>query len=248
MKAEPIPELRDGEELCALDRNGLCIIQKKTAFRFGTDAVLLSDFALVKPAAKVADLGTGSGIIALLIAAHHPDAHVSAIEIQPEMADMARRSVEINGLDTRVDVREGDLRNAPALLGRGAFDQVVCNPPYNEAARSLLPESRNKLLSRVETAVSIDDVCKSAFGLLKSGGRLSVVFPARRLNDMFAAMELNRLAPKRVRCVQADASHAPRLVLLDAVKHGGAQLDWLPPLLLQNPDGSYTEEWHRIYG
>ena len=242
------PELKSDERLDELVQQGKAsILQKKHGFRFGTDAVLLADFALIKPRSRVIDLGTGTGVIALLIALKHPDARVSALELQGDMADMARRSVALNDLEDRIDVLEGDIRSAMRLFGPGAFDQVVCNPPYNQTGRSILPESENKLLSRMEGGISIEEICLSAFQLLKSGGRLSVVFPAQRLHDMLSAMQKARLAPKRVRCVQPFADRPPKLILLDAVKHGGSQLDWQPPLILQNKDGSYTEEWHRIY-
>ena len=241
------PEVKDGEQVSEFIQGKACILQKKHGFRFGTDAVLLADFAQIKPRAKVIDLGTGTGVIALLIAAKHPDAQVSALEKQEDVADMAQRSVLLNGLEGRIDLRTGDIRNAPQLFGFGVFDQAICNPPYNPIGRSLLPEGENKLLSRMEADISIGEICQSAFGLLKSGGRLSVVFPARRLHEMLSAMEHSRLAPKRIRCVQPFPDRAPKLVLLDAVKHGGSQLDWQPPLVLQNADGSYTKEWHRIY-
>ena len=241
------PEILEDERVDELIRGKTQILQKKQGFRFGTDAVLLADFALIKPRARVMDFGTGTGVIALLIASKHADAHVTALELQPDIASMARRSVEMNDLGERIEVVQGDIRCAPTLFQVGTFDQITCNPPYNEPGRSLAPESENKLLSRTEAAVTIDQICHSAFLLLKSGGRLSVVFPAQRLHEMLFAMDKERLAPKRVRCILPTPSRAPRLMLLDAVKHGGSQLDWLPPLILQNEDGSYTDEWHRIY-
>ena len=239
--------LKSDERLDELIHGKASIIQKKHGFRFGTDAVLLADFALIAPRARVMDLGTGTGVIALLVAWKHEDASVCALELQQEMAEMAKRSVLLNGLSERIDLRQGDIREAAQQFGYGAFDQVLCNPPYFPAERSLLPESEDRLLSRIEADIGLEEICLSAFRLLKSRGRFSVVFPAQRLHEMLAAMQKNSLAPKRLRCVQPFFGRAPKLVLLDAVKHGGSQLDWLPPLILQNEDGSYTDEWHRIY-
>ncbi|MBO7385522.1 MAG: methyltransferase, partial [Clostridia bacterium] len=131
---------KEGERIDDLQRGGLKILQKEHGFRFGTDAVLLSDFALIRRRERVADFGTGTGVIALLIAARHPDVRLDAIELQPDMADMARRSVEMNGLQDRITMHEGDLRDAPKMLGCGRLDAVICNPPYNDPGRSLPPE------------------------------------------------------------------------------------------------------------
>ena len=239
---------REGERIDDLQREGLRILQKAKGFRFGTDAVLLSDFAFVRKWDNVADFGTGTGVIALLIAARHPLARVHAIELQSDMADMARRSVKMNGLEDRVSVYEGDLRDSPAMLGFGCLDAVVCNPPYNDPERSLPPEDENRLFSRSGSSVTIDEICRAAFLVLKSGGRLSVVFPAQGMLEMMNAMQKARLAPKRVRTVHGTAGHAPRLILIDAVKGGGSQLHWMPPLILKNADGTETEEYRRIYG
>ncbi|MBQ4227962.1 MAG: tRNA1(Val) (adenine(37)-N6)-methyltransferase [Clostridia bacterium] len=241
-------ELRPGERVDDLQRGSLRIIQNERLFRFGTDAVLLSDFALIKPRARVMDLGTGTGVIALLVAARHPDARIEAVELQPYFAELAQRNVDLNALNDRIFVHEMDMRLAAQKLGYGRMDQVICNPPYFEQGSSLLPESENKLLSRMDASIGIDEITRIAFALLKSGGRFSVVFPAQRLCDLLFAMQNARLAPKRIRSVHATLQHAPKLVLVDAVKQGGSQMHWLPPLILKNPDGTNTPEWERIYG
>jgi len=240
--------LEAGEEICDLQLEGLKIIQKKDAFRFGTDAVLLSDFTKLRKRDLVADFGTGTGAIALLLAGHNPEIAVKALEIQPEMAVMARRSVELNGLEGRIEVLEADIRDAAKVLGSGRLDAVVCNPPYFEASSGKLPQNENKVISRVEAQISIEEICASAKSVLKSGGRLSVIYPARSLPRLMEAMRGSSLEPKRIRTVINDIYHAPKLILLDAVKQGGRQLDWLPPLILRNPDGSPSDEWRRIYG
>lgn len=240
--------LMPGERVDDLQYNGMKIIQKTDAFRFGTDAVLLSDFALVRKNNRVADLGTGTGAIALLIAAHHESAQIDAVEIQTDMADMAERSVRMNRMSERVRVHSMDLRNAAAVLGYGKFDQVVCNPPYSKEGAALASVRENQRLSRHEGDTTIGEICLAAAQLLKTGGRYSVVFPAQRAFEMMTEMKKADLAPKRIRCVQGTKNHAPRLILIDSVKNGGEQLHWLPPLILKNEDGSETEEWFRIYG
>ena len=236
-----------GERADDLQFGGLRILQKDGAFHFGTDAVLLSDFVMLKKRDRVVDFGAGTGIIALLLAAHHPDIRVDAVEIQPEMADMAQRSVRLNALEDRVSVHAADLRSVPAMLGHGWANAVVCNPPYSKPDAALLPENENKRISRTESGITIEEICRAAFLVLKSGGRLSVVFPAQRMFEMMTAMQNAHLAPKRVRMVYATVHHAPRLALIDAVKKGGAQLHCLPPLILSDENGAPSAEWKRIY-
>ena len=244
--AEPVA--RADECVCDLQCEGFRILQKPGAFRFGTDAVLPSDFVTLKRNARVADLGAGTGIIAILLAAHHPGSVIDAVEIQPDMADMAARSVRMNGLETRVRVHPMDMRDAPAKLGNGRYDAVVCNPPYFKAGAALLSQSENKRISRHDVSITLDEICRTANRLLKSGGRFSAVFPAQRVFELMTAMERFRLSPKRIRCVQHTAAHAPGLMLVDGVKDGGAQLHWLLPLVLRNEDDTPTDEWKRIYG
>lgn len=250
--SDPFPTcevaLLPGERVDDLQRNGMKIIQKTDKFRFGTDAVLLSDFALVRKNDRVIDLGTGTGAIALLIAGRHEENRIDAVELQPDMAEMAERSVLLNGLQNRVAVHAMDMRNAPSEFGFGKFDCAVCNPPYSKIGAALQSERENQLLSRHESNISIEDICKCAAALLKTGGRFSVVFPAQRAFEMMSAMQTANLAPKRVRTVHGTSAHAPRLILIDGVKNGGAQLHWLEPLILKNADGTPTEEWYRIYG
>lgn len=242
------PELHAGERLDDLQNGGMKIIQKTDAFRFGTDAVLLSDFARVRKNERVIDLGTGTGAIALLIAGRHKDAAIDAVEIQPDMAEMAQRSVALNGLQAQIRVHAMDMRCAPDALGHGKFDCAVCNPPYSKIGAALASVRENQRLSRHESEISIAEICRCAAALLKTGGRFSVVFPAQRAFEMMTAMQAASLAPKRIRTVHGTSLHAPRLILIDSVKNGGAQLHWMEPLILKNTDGTNTEEWLRIYG
>ncbi len=239
--------LNEDEQIHDL-QNGLVIIQKRSGFRFGTDAVLLSHFALIKRNSLVADLGCGTGIIALLVAGLNTSCRIKAIDILEGMCDASRRSVALNGLEDRIEVLRGDVKGACRLLGASVFDHVISNPPYYSGSCGKTPEDVNKLSSRTEVNMDISDVCIAAKRLLKSRGRLSLVFPAWRYNDAIDSMRENSIEPKRVRFVHDTVKHPASIVLMDGVKQGGRELTVLPPLILNNADGSHTEEWHEIYG
>ena len=239
--------LKPGERLDSLQYETLRIIQRADAFRFGTDAVLLADFASARCGDRVVDMGTGTGVISILMASRQPKSRYAALEIQPDMADMAARSVRLNGMEDRVEVRCCDFRAATALYGYGSFSLAVCNPPYGKAGGALLSQTDARRIARHESDCTVDDVAASAFDLLRTGGRLAVVFPAPRAFEMMFAMRTHRLEPKRVRTVHAAADREPKLALIEAVKDGGSMLHWMPPLILNNADGSPTAEWKRIY-
>ena len=240
-------ELKPGERLDDLQLSGLRLIQRPDAFRFGTDSVLLAEFAAPKRTDRAVDLGCGTGAIAMLMATHCPGLHVDAVELQPEIADMAARSVRLNAMEARIAVHAMDMRAAWRTLGAEKFSVVVCNPPYGRAGGGLVSASDTNRIARHEGELRPEDVALAASKLLKSGGKLCVVYPAPRAFEMMTAMEKNRLAPKRIRTVHGVEGRAPRFVLLDAVKDGGSMLHWLEPLNLRRADGSFTAEWRRIY-
>ena len=239
--------LKAGERVDSLSYGTLRLIQRTDGFRFGTDSVLLSDFASLRPRQRVIDLGTGTGVIAILMASREETAAFTAIELQPEIADMAARSVRLNGLEGRIDVKNMDMREAAAHLGYEQYHLAVCNPPYGKAGGAIENPDEHRRLSRHEETCTPDDLAKAAFELLHPGGYLAVVYPAPRALEMMEAMDRRALAPKRVRTVHSRADKAPKLILIEAVKRGGAQLHWLPPLVLENDDGTSTDEWKRIY-
>ena len=241
-------ELKPGERLDDLQISGLRLIQKPGTFCFGTDSVLLADFAAPRRGERIADLGCGNGAIALLLAGHRSDARIEAVELQPELADMAARSVMLNGLEDRVRVHCADMREAWREIGRESCSLAVCNPPYGEPGGGFERSEEAERIARSEGALHPADVAASAAAILKYGGRFCAVFPARRGFEMMAAMQASGLAPKRVRTVHARADRAPRLMLIEGVKGGGAGLNWLPPLILFEADGSVSGEWKRIYG
>lgn len=240
-------EIKENERVDDLQLNGLRIIQNERAFRFGMDAVLLADFTRLRKRERVADFGTGTGILPLLLSQKEPSCTFEALEIQPDMADMARRSVCLNGLQSRISVHTADLRQAPALLGVGSMDAVVCNPPYGKRGGALTSETQSVLLSRHETNCTIEDVAAASAAVVRDRGRVSVAFPAQRMLELCDALRGHRLEPKRVRMVCAHADKPPYLVLVEAMKNAKPQLLWLPPLIVYHADGTETDEIRRIY-
>lgn len=240
-------DLFPGERIDDLQRNGLRILQNENGFRFGMDAVLLSDFTSVRPRERIADMGTGTGIIPLLLSQKRSDASFEGVEIQPEMAQMASRSVKMNGLEDRIRIHRMDMRNAKDLFGYQSMDAVTCNPPYGKAGSALTSELESVRVSRHETDITIEEIVQACSALLKNMGRLTMVFPAQRMLELCDAMRMHRLEPKRIRMVCSKAEKPPYLMLVEAMKNAKPALLWHPPLIVYHPDGSETEEIQRIY-
>ena len=239
--------IREGERLDDLEIGGFRLIQSPNAFRFGTDSVLLAHFAAPKKNETVVDLGCGTGAIATLMIAHGENVSVDAVEIQESIADMARRSAMLNGISDRMRVICADMREAWRMLGAGKYSRVVCNPPYHKVGAGFASASESAAIARQEGEISIGEVALAAAKLLKTGGRFCTVFPAARAFELMRAMESASLSPKRIQTVHGVTGRKPKLVLIDAVKQGGAGLEWLEPLILQNEDGSPTAQWNAIY-
>lgn len=240
--------LREGERLDDLQRNGLRIIQREQGFRFGTDAVLLADFAKAKLGERVCDMGTGTGVLPLLIAARSENTTFDAFELQPDVADMAARSVRINGLQARIRVHEADCREAAKRIGYGVCHMVVTNPPYTAAGAGLVSPENTRALSRSDSDCPLDEWMAACAKVLKNGGRLCCVFPAPRLLQLCDAMRGAGVEPKRLRMIAARADAAPKLVLLEGLKGGKPGLHMLPLLITHTPEGDFTDEMKRIYG
>lgn len=238
---------RERERLDSLDRQGLYILQKPDGFCFGTDAVLLAYFAAARPRERVVDLGTGTGILPLLIGARMPSATFDAIEIQPEMAGMAARSMALNGYASRVAVHTMDWRDAPAHLGYGRFDLAVCNPPYGKQGATLRNPDEARATARHEGDCPLPEIIRVATALLRNGGRLAMVFPAPRLLELLDALRAEGIEPKRARLVQQRLTDAPKLALIEGMKQARPGLHLLPTLVLCEADGQYTAETRRIY-
>ncbi len=239
--------LKEGERLDDLGRKGYRIIQNPTTFCFGIDAVLLTGFAKIKPGAKVLDMGTGTGIIPILLEAKTEAEHLTGLEIQEESADMARRSVSLNDLDTKIDIVNGDIKEASTVFGKGVFDVVTCNPPYMIGAHGLTGENDRKTIARHEVLCTFDDVAREAAAVLKPGGTFYLVHRPFRLVELFQTMSKYRLEPKRMKLVHPFVDKEPNMVLIEAKKGGNSRIAVESPLIVYKEPGVYTDEIYDIY-
>lgn len=244
--------LKPGERIDDLERNGLKIIQNSELFCFGMDAVLLSGFVSVKKNETAVDLGTGTGIIPILLSAKTCGKHFIGVEIQPAVADMARRSVELNGIGDRVEIIEGDIRETSqtkqASLIYGSYDVVTSNPPYMKSSHGLTNPEDTKAISRHEVMCTLSDVCVAASRLLKSGGRFYMVHRPLRLPEIITELKKNHLEPKRMKFVHPFIDKEANMVLIEAVKGAGAECRIEKPIIVYEAPGKYTEEIYTIYG
>ena len=240
--------VRQGERLDDLQRGGLRIIQRESGFRFGTDAVLLADFAQAKRGEHIADVGTGTGVLALLLCARAEESTIDAFELQADIADMALRSVKLNALESRIRIHHADCRDAARLIGHERCQLVVTNPPYTKTGAGLVSPEQTRALSRSDSDCTIDEWMTACGRLLKNGGRLCCVFPAPRFLELCDAMRAARMEPKRVRFVAARADAAPKLVLVEGLKGGRPSLHLQPLLITHDQSGEFTDEMRRIYG
>lgn len=229
-------------------QNGYSIIQKANSFRYGVDAVLLSDFADVKNTDSVVDLGTGTGVIPILIYAKKKPAKIVALEIQKEMAEMAERSIRLNKLEQYIEIICMDLKKAPDVLGRAKFDCVVTNPPYVKKNCGINNPSMTKAIARFEIACSLEDVLRTSKELLKPGGKLFMIHRTDRLADIIYGMRVMGIEPKRIRFIHPSIGKRPNLLLIEGARGGNPELRFMDPLYIHNEKGEYTEEIHRIYG
>lgn len=240
--------LKSKERLDELQRNGYRIIQNPDRFCFGMDAVLLSGFAQVKPDGTVLDLGTGTGIIPILLEAKTPAAHLTGLEIQEESADMARRSVELNGLSSKIDIVTGDIKEADRLFPSASFDVVTCNPPYMVDSHGLKNPEEPKAIARHELLCTLEDVISKAAVLLKPGGHFFLVHRPFRLAEIITTMAQYKLEPKRMQLVYPFVDKEPNMVLIEGVRGGKPRMTVEKPLIIYSEPGVYMPEIYDIYG
>ena len=238
----------EDERIDDLQRNGYRIIQKKKGFCFGMDAVLLSGFAQVKEGEVAVDLGTGTGIIPILLEAKTNGKHFTGLEIQEEVAEMAGRSVRLNQLEDRVDIVRGDIKEASRLFGKASFDVVTSNPPYMNDNHGLKNPDLPKAIARHEVFCTLDDVCREASLLLKSGGRFYMVHRPHRLVEIITALKTCKLEPKRMKLVHPFADKEAYMVLIEAVRGGKSMMKVEAPIIVYKEPGVYTQEIYDVYG
>ncbi|HEX2945112.1 MAG TPA: tRNA1(Val) (adenine(37)-N6)-methyltransferase [Clostridia bacterium] len=240
-------EIRDDERIDDLQYKGLRLIQKKKGFCFGVDAVLLSHFAQVAPADRVVDLGTGTGIIAVLMAAKKNPREVIGLEIQADMAEMAQRSVDLNDIGQKVNIVQGDIKEAVKLFGASSFDAVVSNPPYMGKGGGLLNPADTKAISRHEILCTLQDVISVSARLLRPGGKFSMVHRPQRLADIIFNMRSSGIEPKQLRMVHPSPGKKPNLLLISGTRDGNPELKVLEPLYIYDENGNYSREIDEIY-
>ncbi len=241
-------ELKDKERIDDLQRNGYRIIQNPEKFCFGMDAVLLSGFARVKPGARVLDMGTGTGIIPILLEGKTKASHLTGLEIQEESADMARRSVLLNHLEEKIDIVTGDIKEAGNLFQAASFDVVTCNPPYMIGQHGIANPDAPKAIARHEVLCTLEDVVRNAAILLKPGGNFFMVHRPFRLAEIIVMMTKYKLEPKRMQLVYPYVNKEPNMVLIEGCRGGKSRMTVEKPLIVYKAQNEYTDEIYDIYG
>lgn len=225
-------KINENEQIDDLLCDGLKIIQKSGVFRYGTDAVLLANYAVIPDGARVLDIGTGTGIIPILLTAKTNALHITGLEIQPDMAEMASRSVAMNLLENKVSIACGDICRATEFFAKGSFDAIVTNPPYKRKGCGLINENDSKTIARHEIAGTLDDFIRVSSELLKQYGHFSMICRPDRFCDAVESLRRYRLEPKEVTFVHSDVGKPPVMFLLHAVKGGGKNFVVTAPILL----------------
>lgn len=238
----------ENERLDELHRNGYYIIQNPERFCFGMDAVLLSGFAKAKKGERVLDLGTGTGIIPILMEAKTESEDFTALEIQEESADMARRSVLYNHLENRINIVTGDIKDASKIFGASSFDVITTNPPYMIGEHGISCASDAKAIARHEVLCDLDDILRESAKLLRPGGRFYMVHRPFRLAEIMSKMVAYKIEPKRMKLVYPYIDKEPNMVLIEGLRGGKSRLTVEKPLIVYKEQGVYTDEIYDIYG
>lgn len=240
--------VRENERLDNLYRNGYQIIQDPERFCFGIDAVLLSSFAKAKTGDQVLDLGTGTGIIPILMEAKTNASHFTALEIQEESADMASRSVAFNHLEEKIEIVTGDIKDASKRFGASSFDVITTNPPYMIGNHGQQASSEAKAIARHEVLCDLDDILRESALLLKQGGHFFMVHRPFRLAEIMSKMVAYKIEPKRMQLVHPYVDKEPNMVLIEGIKGAKSRLTVEKPLIVYESPGVYTRDVYEIYG
>lgn len=240
--------LKENERIDELQRNGYKIIQSPEKFCFGMDAVLLSGFARARKGDVVLDMGTGTGIIPILMEAKTDAAHLTGLEVQEESADMARRSVSLNGLSDKIHIVTGDIKEADKLFKSASFDVITCNPPYMIGQHGIANPDAPKAIARHEVLCTLEDVVRQAAKLLKPGGNFFMVHRPFRLAEIITLMVQYKLEPKRMQLVYPYVDKEPNMVLIEGCRGGKSRMTVEKPLIVYKEPGVYMPEIYDIYG
>lgn len=240
--------IKSNERLDDLYRKGYKIIQNPERFCFGIDAILLSDYAKVRKGERAVDLGTGTGIIPILLEAKTQGDHFSGLEIQEESAEMAQRSVKLNGLDDRVSIVTGDIKEASKIFGENSIDVVTTNPPYMIGQHGIQNPDDAKAIARHEVLCDLDDILRESARMLKTKGRFYMVHRPFRLAEIFSKMVAYHIEPKRMRLVYPYVDKEPNMVLIEGMLGGKSRLTVEKPLIVYDKPNVYSKEIYEIYG
>jgi tRNA1Val (adenine37-N6)-methyltransferase len=248
-KNDPRPSMlrRKGESVDELLGGLVKIFQKEKGYRFSVDALLLAHFVRVKKGDLIADLGTGSGVIAIIVAQRKECGRVVAVDIQEELVDMAKRSVMLNDLQEKVNVCHGDVRKIEILFRPESFDISIFNPPYRKLKSGRINPDDQKSIARHEIQGTLHDFLEASVYLLKKSGRVYIIYPATRMVGLLSSMRTAGMEPKRLRIVHSHTSSRGEFVLVEGVKKGREQLAVLPPLTVYSEAGQYTEEMKTVF-
>lgn len=239
--------VHDDERLERLQLGELCILQKKQGFHYGMDAVLLADFAQIRPKDHVVDFGTGTGILPLLLLGRKKGCSFDAFEIQERMAEMAQRSMKLNGLEETIRIHHRSVEEALEVLPPCSVEAIVCNPPYGAPGTTLLNPDESIRLSRHQTEEGLAGWFRAAFRILKGKGKLSMIYPAHQMLEALDALRAAHLVPKRFRLVYPYPNKPANLVLIEAVRDAKPMLHTEPPMIIHNEDGTETAALQAIY-
>ena len=240
--------IKPNERVDFIQRKGYKIIQNPEVFCFGIDAVLLADFAKAKKQDKVLDIGTGTGIIPILMFARYENKSYLGIDIQEDMVEMANRSIMLNDIEDHIEIKCLNVQDVMSHYEAGSFDIVTSNPPYMKGKAGLVSDNQSKMIARHELTCSLEDIIKNTAHVLGEKGRFYMIHRPHRLVDIMDLMRKYRLEPKRMRMVYPSKDKAPTMVLIEGIKYAKPELTVEPPLYVYEKTGKYTEEIYKIYG
>jgi len=241
-------ELKKNERVDRLHRKGYNLIQNPDLFCFGVDAVFLAHFSKSNETDRVLDMGTGNGIIPILMVGRYNSKQIIGLEIQKINVDMAKRSVQLNHLEDKIHIVEGDIRQADQLLPLSSFDLITCNPPYMPSGKGLKNSVSVKAIARHEILCTLEDVIRAGSRLVKVGGRLCLIHRPQRLVDLLSLLRQYKMEPKRMRFIHPYKDEAPNLVMVEAIRQGKPMMKVEAPLFVYKAAGIYSDEINEIYG
>jgi len=220
----------------------LTVYQYKPGYRFSIDAILLAGYVRPRAEDRLIDLGCGCGIIALILAHRYPDLQLFGVEIQPTLVGLARKNVVKNRMSDRIRILERDIATLSQKEIQGPVDIVVCNPPFGRVRAGRINPNNERALARHEIKMTLKDITATVRGMLRTGGRFYIIFPAERITDLFCRMRADRIEPKRMRTVHSGTTDPARRILVEGIAGGRPGISMDPPLVIYKAEGVYTAE------